>query len=340
MRLDFDTSVNIVAFSKVFRKKVSEIEEYLQYDTKLFEESANSSSVLLDLVGKLKSYLKKSDVRLMTYWDDEYPDLLKNIPDPPVCLFVKGKWEYLAYNLFAVVGTRRMTNYGKQVTEKFSSELSKHFVIVSGMAYGVDTIAHSSALKSNKPTIAVLGCGVDVVYPKSNKVLYEQIIENGCVVSEYLPWQTPQKFTFVERNRIISGLSAGVLVTEAGIDSGALITAKYALEQGRDIFAVPGDIFRTTSHGTNYLIKSGAFLVTDPNDILEYYGFKEHRIIAELTDDETQVLNVLDDETTIEDISERLNVPLSHVMLVLTTLELKGLVYRTERNTYSKSIQI
>lgn len=336
--MGLDTSLSIVALSKVFKKGVTEIEEYLDYNPTIFEKFANSSREFSELIKRLSIYLSETDTKLITYWDEEYPQSLKNIPDPPVCLFVKGKLEYLSYNLFAVVGTRKMTSYGKQVTERFVSEISKHFVIVSGMAYGVDTIAHSSALRSNRPTVAVLGCGVDVVYPKSNKMLYQQIIDNGCVLSEYLPWELPKKFTFVERNRIISGLSVGVLVTEAGIESGALITARYAVEQGRDVFAVPGDIFRTTSQGTNYLIKSGAFVVTEPSDILEYYGFKDHRKIVELTDDEAQIFGTIESEITIEEISEKLNIPISQVMLILTTLELKGLVYRTERNTYARAM--
>uniref|UniRef100_A0A7V4KF44 DNA-protecting protein DprA n=1 Tax=Fervidobacterium pennivorans TaxID=93466 RepID=A0A7V4KF44_FERPE len=336
--MGLDTSLSIVALSKVFKKGVTEIEEYLDYNPTIFEKFANSSREFSELIKRLSIYLSETDTKLITYWDEEYPQSLKNIPDPPVCLFVKGKLEYLSYNLFAVVGTRKMTSYGKQVTERFVSEISKHFVIVSGMAYGVDTIAHSSALRLNRPTVAVLGCGVDVVYPKSNKMLYQQIIDNGCVLSEYLPWELPKKFTFVERNRIISGLSVGVLVTEAGIESGALITARYAVEQGRDVFAVPGDIFRTTSQGTNYLIKSGAFVVTEPSDILEYYGFKDHRKIVELTDDEAQIFGTIESEITIEEISEKLNIPISQVMLILTTLELKGLVYRTERNTYARAM--
>ncbi|QIV78952.1 DNA-processing protein DprA [Fervidobacterium pennivorans] len=335
--MGLDTSLSIVALSKVFKKNITQIEQYLHYEPTIFEDFENSSREFSELITRLSIYLRETGTKLITYWDEEYPQSLKNIPDPPVCLFVKGKWEYLSYNLFAVVGTRKMTSYGKQVTERFVSEISKHFVIVSGMAYGVDTIAHSSALRLNRPTIAVLGCGVDVVYPKSNKMLYEQIIDNGCVVSEYLPWESPKKFTFVERNRIISGLSVGVLVTEAGVESGALITAKYAIEQGRDVFAVPGDIFRTTSQGTNYLIKSRAFVATEPSDILEYYGFKDHRKIVELTDDEAQIFGAIESEVTIEEMSEKLNVPISQVMLILTTLELKGLVYRTERNTYARA---
>jgi DNA processing protein len=335
--MGLDTSLSIVALSKVFKKNITQIEQYLHYEPTIFEDFENSSREFSELITRLSIYLRETGTKLITYWDEEYPQSLKNIPDPPVCLFVKGKWEYLSYNLFAVVGTRKMTSYGKQVTERFVSEISKHFVIVSGMAYGVDAIAHSTALRLNRPTIAVLGCGVDVVYPKSNKMLYEQIIDNGCVVSEYLPWESPKKFTFVERNRIISGLSVGVLVTEAGVESGALITAKYAIEQGRDVFAVPGDIFRTTSQGTNYLIKSGAFVATEPSDILEYYGFKDHRKIVELTDDEAQIFGAIESEVTIEEMSEKLNVPISQVMLILTTLELKGLVYRTERNTYARA---
>lgn len=335
--MGLDTSLSIVALSKVFKKNITQIEQFLHYEPTIFEDFENSSREFSELITRLSIYLRETGTKLITYWDEEYPQSLKNIPDPPVCLFVRGKWEYLSYNLFAVVGTRKMTSYGKQVTERFVSEISKHFVIVSGMAYGVDTIAHSTALRLNRPTIAVLGCGVDVVYPKSNKMLYEQIIDNGCVVSEYLPWESPKKFTFVERNRIISGLSVGVLVTEAGVESGALITAKYAIEQGRDVFAVPGDIFRTTSQGTNYLIKSGAFVATEPSDILEYYGFKDHRKIVELTDDEAQIFGAIESEVTIEEMSEKLNVPISQVMLILTTLELKGLVYRTERNTYARA---
>jgi DNA processing protein len=335
--MGLDTSLSIVALSKVFKKNITQIEQYLHYEPTIFEDFENSSREFSELITRLSIYLRETGTKLITYWDEEYPQSLKNIPDPPVCLFVKGKWEYLSYNLFAVVGTRKMTSYGKQVTERFVSEISKHFIIVSGMAYGVDTIAHSTALRLNRPTIAVLGCGVDVVYPKSNKVLYKQIIDNGCVVSEYLPWESPKKFTFVERNRIISGLSVGVLVTEAGVESGALITAKYAIEQGRDVFAVPGDIFRTTSQGTNYLIKSGAFVATEPSDILEYYGFKDHRKIVELTDDEAQIFGAIESEVTIEEMSEKLNVPISQVMLILTTLELKGLVYKTERNTYARA---
>lgn len=327
----------IVAYSKIFKKSVSKIEEILFYN-KSIKVDSNLSPQFENLILKIEERLSRGDISLFTYWDEEYPEVLRNIPDPPVFLFVKGKPECLAYNSFAVVGTRKMTNYGKHVTEEFVKELTKHFVIVSGMAYGIDSVAHLSALKLGKPTVAVLGCGVDYIYPKANEPLYREILKNGCVVSEYLPWERPQKYTFVARNRIISGLSQGILITEAGIDSGALITAKFGLEQGKDIFAVPGDIYKPSSEGTNYLIQNGAYLVTRPSQILEYYGFKEHKKLIELTQDEKLIIDALSTEQTIEEICEKTSKSLSEVMVVITVLELKGLIYKTEFGTYARAI--
>ncbi|MCX7654356.1 MAG: DNA-processing protein DprA [Fervidobacterium sp.] len=330
-------SSELVAYCKLFKKNLSEIEEFLSYG-KSISTSRSLPSEFKELVSKIEERLSKKDIYLITYWDEEYPEVLRNISDPPVFLFVKGKVDYLAYNLFAVVGTRKMSSYGKQVTEQFVKELTKYFVIVSGMAYGIDSVAHTTALNSAGRTIAVLGCGVDVVYPKSNELLYKEIIKKGCVVSEYLPWERPQKYTFVARNRIISGLSQGVLVTEAGIDSGALITAKFGLEQGKDIFAVPGDIYKPSSEGTNYLIQNGAFLVTNPYQILEYYGFKEHKKLVELSEEEKLIIDILSTEHTVEEILEKTSKDFSEIMVLLTILELKGLIYRTESGMYAKAI--
>ncbi len=328
----------IVAIHKICKKKLEDLDELISYNTSNVLISTEKIKEFNDLVRKIEMRLSKGDISLITYWDEEYPEELRNIPDPPVFIFAKGNVEFLSFDLFAVVGTRKMTNYGKQVTEMFSTDLSKHFVIVSGMAYGVDSIAHIAALKNLRPTIAVLGCGVDYIYPKSNERLYQEIIKNGCVISEYLPWEKPQKYTFVARNRIISAISKGILVTEAGIDSGALITAKFGVEQGKDIFAVPGDIFKSTSAGTNYLIKNGAFLVTHPSEILEYYGFKEHRKIIELNDDEKLLLEALETNLNPEQLSEKISKPLSEIFLLLTIMELKGLVYKVEDGTYARAI--
>ncbi|HOV53973.1 MAG TPA: DNA-processing protein DprA [Fervidobacterium sp.] len=333
-------ATEIAVLSCLNKKSIQEMEEQLNYGKTLFEGLTISENYFLSTVSKLEDYLSKNAVKLITYWDEGYPEALKNISDPPVSLFIKGNAEYLSYGLFAVVGTRKMTNYGKQVTEMFTKEISKHFVVVSGMAYGVDSVAHTTCIKEGRPTIAILGCGVDYVYPKSNEALYKKILENGCVVSEYLPWDSPKKYTFVARNRIISGLSQGILVTEAGMESGALITARFGIEQGKDVFAIPGDIFRSTSKGTNELIKNGAYLVSDPSEILEYYGFKEHRKMIELSEDEKTILQVLESSGTqdVESIAITLSKPISELLVLFTVMELKGLIYKSEDGSYKKAI--
>jgi len=334
-------STEIAALAYLQKKSVSEIEEYLNYGHALFEELGTLEGNFRTLVSRLKDYLLKNEIALITYWDEEYPEVLKNISDPPVSLFVIGNPEFISYNLFAIVGTRRISNYGKQVTGLFAKEISKHFVVVSGMAYGVDTVAHATCIKEGRPTLAVLGCGVDYIYPKSNEALYKKILENGCIVSEYLPWESPKKYTFVARNRIISGLSHGVLVTEAGINSGALITARFGIEQGKDVFAVPGDIFKSNSKGTNELIKSGAYLVSDPYEILEYYGFREHKKIVELSEDEKCILGIIEKAEGIqdaEDIANAISKSVPEVLVLLTIMELKGLVYKSENGTYKPAL--
>lgn len=333
-------ATEIAVLSSLSKKSIREIEEQLNYGKTLFESLTISEDSFLYTVSKLEDYLLKNEVKLLTYWDEGYPEALKNISDPPASLFIKGNAEYLSYDLFAIVGTRKMTNYGKQVTEMFTKEISKHFVIVSGMAYGVDSIAHATCIREGRPTIAVLGCGVDYVYPKSNEGLYKKILEKGCIVSEYLPWDSPKKYTFVARNRIISGLSQGILVTEASVDSGALITARFGIEQGKDVFAIPGDIFKSTSKGTNDLIKNGAYLVSDPSDILEYYGFKEHMKMIELSEDEKSILQVIESSSSqdVENVANAVSKPLSELLVLLTVMELKGLIYKSEDGSYKKAV--
>lgn len=333
-------ATEIAVLSSLSKKSIREIEEQLNYGKTLFESLTISEDSFLYTVSKLEDYLLKNEVKLLTYWDEGYPEALKNISDPPASLFIKGNAEYLSYDLFAIVGTRKMTNYGKQVTEMFTKEISKHFVIVSGMAYGVDSIAHATCIREGRPTIAVLGCGVDYVYPKSNEGLYKKILEKGCIVSEYLPWDSPKKYTFVARNRIISGLSQGILVTEASVDSGALITARFGIEQGKDVFAIPGDIFKSTSKGTNDLIKNGTYLVSDPSDILEYYGFKEHMKMIELSEDEKSILQVIESSSSqdVENVANAVSKPLSELLVLLTVMELKGLIYKSEDGSYKKAV--
>lgn len=201
------------------------------------------------------------DIKIINISDKNYPFLLKQIPDPPEILYVKG--ELPEGPMLAVVGTRKMTPYGREVTAKLTAGLVEAgFAIVSGMALGVDTVAHQTALAAGGQTVAVLGAGVDIIYPRENKNLYGNIFGHGAIISEVPPGKMVERKLFPARNRIISGLSLGVLVTEGAIDSGSLITARAALDQGREVFAVPG------SAGADYLIDQGAKSITDVSDIL------------------------------------------------------------------------
>jgi len=220
-------------------------------------------------VEKQLSLIEKIKPGLLTIWDKQYPPALKKIPDPPVILFYKGKLpnEYPA--AIGVVGTRTPTSYGKIVTEKLVTELIQNGItIVSGMARGIDTIAHRTAIKKSGQTFAVLGCGIDVIYPPENRPLYEEIQQHGALLSEFFLSTGPDAQNFPRRNRIISGLCQGVLVVEAGEKSGALITANYALDQNREVFAVPGNITNPKARGSNALIQQGAKLVQSVEDIL------------------------------------------------------------------------
>ena len=210
--------------------------------------------------------------------DQEYPQLLKEIHDPPEKIYIRGDINILNKPGIAVVGTRNATDYGIKATEEIVKNIPRGFMIVSGLAIGIDTVAHRSALKNNIPTVAVLGSSIDdqSIYPRENaKMVYEIIEKGGAVISEYKPPSLPQKHTFPERNRIISGLSKAVIVIEAPLKSGALITAKCALEQNREVFALPGNVFSENSKGTNNLIKQGAHPIISFKEIIEEIGHQD-----------------------------------------------------------------
>ncbi|MBD3224131.1 MAG: DNA-protecting protein DprA, partial [Caldithrix sp.] len=210
-------------------------------------------------VQRQRRLLESYNVQLLTYWDEDYPEVLKKIYDPPAFLFIKGKTQLLKGISIAIVGTRHPTEYGKWITEKLSSELAKsNITVISGFARGVDTIAHKTVLNEGGTTIAVFGNGLDRIYPSENKNIYDQIQQKGLLISEYPMGTKPDAGNFPRRNRIISGLCKGVIITEAGAKSGALITAYYANDQNREVFAVPGQINSKQSTGTNDLIKQGA----------------------------------------------------------------------------------
>ena len=292
--------------------------------------------VRIDLDKTLNS-LDKMGGQLITYWDEDYPFLLKKIYFPPLIIFTLGKFIPDDDFSIAIVGTRQPTAYGKLQAEKFSYELAaKNIVIVSGLARGIDSVAHESALKANGRTIAVIGSGLDVVYPPENKKLFEQIKENGMIISEFELGTKPDAQNFPRRNRIISGLSLGTLIVETKFVGGAMQTAAYALDQNREVFAIPGNLNIKQSEGPNALIlRSEAKLVTCPEDILVELGTKlksaeSKKVLKptiELTLFEEKIFGVLDPEPKqIDEIAIATSMNTSECLVNLLTMEFKGVV--------------
>lgn len=281
--------------------------------------------------------LVREKIQLVTIVDENYPKLLKEIYSPPAVLYYKGTLIPREEFTVAVVGTRKITNYGRQVTPEIVTGLVNNGITISsGLALGIDALAHEATLKNNGRTIAVLGSGLDQqnIYPFHNRFLAEKIIEQGgLVLSEYPPGTLPLKQHFPHRNRIIAGLSLGVLVIEAAKESGALITAKYALDQNRDIFAIPGNIYNENSQGPNNLIKMGAKLVMSATDILEALNlanataFNETKQIIPDSKEEELLLKYLSSEPIhIDELVRQSKLLTSQVTATLTMMEMKGKV--------------
>lgn len=289
--------------------------------------------------------LLKLGITPLTLMTDGYPELLKQIYDPPLVLFCKGDISLLNHEkTIAVIGTRHPTQYGIEACSTVCEGLSVNGVcIVSGMARGVDTISHKAALDNDAPTIAVLGSGVDVVYPAENKKVYNKIIETGVVISEYPPGTQPNPGNFPARNRIVSGLSNGVLVVEAATKSGTLITVEYAQSQGRDVLAIPGCITSEQSKTPNSLIRDGCVVVTDYKDVLNWYGWNEKaailrdtKIMQQLTLQEQTIINILErGNTHFHEIVGELDYSAPQLSSILVTMEIKGIIERLPGNKYT-----
>lgn len=281
-------------------------------------------------------------VQAVTCRDDAYPARLKEIYDYPPVLYVRGEIKPEDEWCVAVVGTRRVTVYGRQVTAELSSDLAANGItVVSGLARGVDTIAHRSALEAGGRTIAVFACGLDIIYPSENEKLAREIEKNGALVSEYPLGTRPRAENFPRRNRILSGLSLGVLVTEADENSGAMITARFAIEQNRDVFAVPGSILSPVSRGVNHLIQDGARLVMGYTDIMEELNLAtvarqmEMRELIPDTETERLLLNELGAEPThIDEVCRKSGLPVAEVSGTLAMMELKGMVKQVGTMNY------
>jgi DNA processing protein len=284
-------------------------------------------------VREVKVELQRREICAVTVWDDDYPSLLREIPQPPWVLYVKGDVSLLDGPGIAVVGTRKPTPYGRQAARMLSEQLAgAGWVVVSGMATGIDSEAHRGALRKNGATVAVLGTGVDVVYPRNNRSLYHELIRHGAVCSEMPPGTEPHPGLFPQRNRIISGLSYGTVVVEAAERSGSLITADCSMEQGREVFAVPGPITSTQSAGTHRLIQEGAKCVRRVEDIWEEFAHlmpsPSHESSGEanlpLTVEEERVFSLIGiDPVSLETVMNRCPLPAEAVHSVLLSLQLK-----------------
>ncbi len=298
----------------------------------------------------LEKYSTKAagEIKFITYKDPTYPANLKNIYDPPPFLYLKGELKKDDHKALAIVGTRRASSYGKNVAEKLASELTRRGVtIVSGLARGIDSIGHLSALKEKGRTVAVLGSGLDVMYPQEHTPLAKKIAENGAVISEFLLGTKPLAENFPKRNRLISGLSLGVIIIEAPKKSGALLTAECALDQGREVFAVPGNIGSKRSEGTNALIKKGATLVTSVDDILsELKGVltlpserEMSKLQTDLSREEKRIFSLLSLEPNhIDKIAKESDFKIPQVLSVLLSLELKGLVRQLSGKMFVRTL--
>lgn len=283
---------------------------------------------------KVWENIQKAKINVLTWEDEAYPRRLKEIDQPPPVLYLSGEIKMEDEWAVAIVGTRRMTPYGRQVAEEIASVLAGNGItIVSGLAKGIDAVAHQAALNTGGRTLAVLGSGVDRVYPYEHRRLAEKISAQGALVSDYPPGTAPEASNFPPRNRIIAGLSLATVVVEAGLDSGALITATFAVEQGREVFAVPGNITASQSQGTNRLIRDGAHPLLDAQDILEVLNLtqvteqREARAVLPTDPDEASIYRVLGREPThIDEIRNQTDMPIDKVSATLALMELKGMV--------------
>jgi len=331
---------------EIFSTSLKRLMEVPGIDIKLAKRIKNN--VDQEFVTRQLNLLKNSPFKITTIFDDDYPDRLKNIYDPPVVLFRHGEFLPQDEDAIAIVGTRNPDHYGKEVATLLVSQLvEQNITIVSGFARGIDTIAHKTAIEKGGRTIAVLGNGIDRIYPPENRLLREKIIAQGVYCSEFPFGTKPDAVNFPRRNRIISGLSLGTVVVSAGEKSGALLTAYYALDQNREVFAVPGRITDEKSVGTNRLIQKGAKLVSSVDDILDEIDAnrrfprqpRQIEIVFKFEDEEEKVIyeSLSSDPIHIDDLAHLLNKNTYSILATLLSLELKGAVRQLAGKMFIKA---
>jgi len=285
--------------------------------------------------------MQSHNIKFLTIFSEDYPQKLRDLPDRPLVLYAKGDLSLFNEPSIAIVGTRMPSNYGKVVADKFSTVLAESgFVVISGLCYGVDEIAHRKTLDVGGKTIAVVGSGFQNIYPAQNTALAEEIAEKGLLLSEYPPSFKPKRYTFPKRNRIVAGLCDGVLIPEAGMKSGTIHTKEFALEYGKDIFAVPGNINSSKSELTNHMIKyAQAECVLSPEDIVDFYGMKKKsnaKKMVSLNFDEQTIVNLLSvGEQNFDDLAQKSKISVNILNSCLTTLEIRGLIRKLPGQIYA-----
>ncbi len=341
--------VNLLKLIKLFGGAENIWKNFLKTDVSIPDKLKSSISEYITKTDPIKCFDKIPHyIKLCSYYDKNYSPLLKQIYAPPLILYYRGDISILlTKRIIGVVGTRKASSYGKKVCRELITELAQNNIaITSGMAMGIDTIAHESCIQTGGKTIAVLGGGIDEasIHPRCNMRLAHNIIEKGLMISEFPPFTEASKFNFPRRNRIISGVSRGVMVAEAPEKSGALITANFALEQNRDVFAIPGDISRESSMGCNNLIKQGAILASSYKDVCINYGWNmkcqnSTFIEQNLDKEEKLVLNILEEsEMYFDEIQIRSKLDTKKLSSKLTGMEIKGLVKKEANGKFQIQI--
>lgn len=294
-----------------------------------------------------QAYFEKHDIWAITPKNEAYPESLGQLDVPPALLYGRGQIPDLRHSL-SVIGTRKYSSYGKRICSQLISELAEGgMTIISGLALGIDSIAHQACLDGGGVTLGILGGGLDdsVLYPKQNRQLVEHMIaQGGGVISEFPPLTQPRKEYFPIRNRLVAGISSGILVIEAPEKSGTLITVNYGLEQNKDIFAVPGNIDQKTSSGTNYLLKQGAYVVTQAQDIFEVYGVDvelEATSLASFSQEQQEIVSLLQDQPcNVEVLSDHLQQDVADILTPLSLLELEGVITQDRQGVYQLKVRI
>ena len=299
-------------------------------------------------IQNIHTSIKRINATVITIDDDIYPSILRELHAPPIVLYALGNTELLSCPMLGIVGSRHPSEYGKRTTALFSKTLSSYFSIVSGLAMGIDTIAHQESIDSTFSTIAILGSGFHHFYPASNKALFADISKKGLLLTEFPLTTQCKPYFFPQRNRIISGLCRGIIIPEATLKSGSLVTANLALEQNRDIFAIPGAIDSSLSEGPLHLIKEGAVCTTHPNDILLEYGIHSEPQLSlfsqqpaqpsiQLSTSETTVFEAINySPITLDQLSSKLQKPIHEVLQYITLLEIKGVIKHINQFTITR----